>query len=65
MISDYEKRKYFVNVRRLLTNMDIIQTLYKALEDNGFIPKPENGEEGNSEFISSLEKLKSNGLVFS
>jgi len=63
----YGKRKYFIDVLGKLTDMDIqiIHNLYQAQRDHGYTPELESEHENNSEFIGSLEKLKSYGLVHS
>lgn len=63
----YGKRKFFISTLGQLTNLDIevLINLYKANEGHGYMPETKNKEGNNPEFIGSLEKLKSYGLIFS
>ena len=63
----YRKRKYFVSTLGQLTELDIqvVIDLYKANDGHGYMPNTNNEEGNNPEFIGTLEKLKSYGLIYS
>jgi hypothetical protein len=63
----YGKRKYFINVLGQLTPLDIevITNLFKVDDGHGYLPDPNDKEGNNPEFVGSLEKLKSIGIVYS
>lgn len=63
----YGKRKYFISILGELTELDIqvLINLHKANEGDGYVPNTTNKEGNNPEFIGTLEKLKSYGLIYS
>ena len=63
----YGKRKYFISTLGQLTELDIqvLVNLYKANDGEGYVPNPTNKEGNNPEFVGTLEKLKSYGLIYS
>ncbi len=65
--SSFGKRKYFINLLSILSNMDItiLVNLYKSKSNHGYHPNLESKEKSVSEYNGSLEKLKSYGMLFS
>ncbi|MTI29863.1 hypothetical protein [Xanthovirga aplysinae] len=61
---NYRKRKYFISILNSLSEMDIsvIINLYRAPEGDGY-KGTKTSEKDNAEFLATLEKLRSFGLV--